>query len=128
MKSFLVSILILVSVSVFADLSDACVYSFFNDGGIASSQCFGDENTTQTTRVFNRSGAQIGEWTIMTRPRTSSISMSFYPDGMIRRVRYSFQPDGGIQWYRSTTVYDQEGRITSFHEDSWDAIERIHQH
>ena len=102
-----------------------CTYTYFSDGGTAGSRCTDETGATATVRVYDHAGEVIGEWNLMLRPRTSSIDMTFHPDGMVRRVRYSWQPDGGIQWYRSTTVYDADGTVVDFYEASHDMFDRI---
>ena len=110
---------------VAAQPDDVCTYTYFDDGGVSSSRCLHDEGTWGTVRVYNRSGEVIGEWGMLLIPRVSNVELSFHPDGAVRRVRYSSQPDGGIQWYRSTTTYDSAGTVIGVEEEAWDMHERI---
>ena len=102
-----------------------CTQTYFPDGQGASSRCTDETGSTETVRVYNRRGEIIGEWGLMLRPSMSSIDIAYHPNGMVRRVRYGQQPDGGIQWYRSTTVYDAEGVIIDFQEESHDMFTRV---
>ncbi len=123
-------VLVVVSMLCYANLvatpaDSGCTYTFFSDGGTASSRCTDETGVEATVRVYNRDGEIIGEWGLLRRPRASNIDMAFHPDGMVRRVRYTWQPDGGIQWYRSTTIYDSDGTIIDFQEQSHDTFDRI---
>ncbi|MCC6575733.1 MAG: hypothetical protein IT228_00160 [Flavobacteriales bacterium] len=50
----------------------------------------------------------------------ATVDFRYHPNGGVSRADYSTMPDGGIQWYRSTTTFDEEGRQTGFSEDGWD--------
>ncbi len=120
----LVTLLLLICAAILsADTASPCSFSYFSDGSVASSRCRTDGGASETVRFFDQRGEPIGTWTLL--PRMSGISISFHPNGMVRRVRYSHQPDGGIQWYRSTTLFDKNGNITHFSEDAWNMHERI---
>jgi len=44
------------------------------------------------------------------------VSVNYYPNGQVSRVEYSEAPDGGIQFYKSTAKFDEQGKQTDFQE------------
>ena len=50
----------------------------------------------------------------------ASAQLSWYASGQVKSVSYTDAPDGGIQYYHSTWLFDEKGNQTSFTEDSYD--------
>jgi hypothetical protein len=48
------------------------------------------------------------------------VDFRYHPNGAVSRADYSTMPDGGIQWYRSTTTFDANGKQTGFNEEGQD--------
>ncbi|MCG8479583.1 MAG: hypothetical protein MI724_10840, partial [Spirochaetales bacterium] len=66
-----------------AAVDSDCTYTFFSDGETAVSRCTDGAGNVATVHVYDRRGEIIGEWGLMLRPPTSSIDMTFHPDGMV---------------------------------------------
>lgn len=49
-----------------------------------------------------------------------SVDFRYHPNGAVREATYSRAPDGGIQWYKSTTTFDPEGEQTGHSEQGRD--------
>ncbi len=50
----------------------------------------------------------------------SSVTFKHHPNGMVSEAHYSSQPDGGIQWYRSWTSFDDKGNKLDERHENWD--------
>jgi len=50
----------------------------------------------------------------------ASVHFAYHPNGAVSKAEFSEAPDGGIQWYRSTTTFDEAGNQTGFSEEGWD--------
>lgn len=62
--------------------------------------------------IFDRQTRRVGGH--------ASVEYRYHPNGGISRAEYSDAPDGGIQWYQSSTTFDEQGRQTGFSEQGWD--------
>lgn len=102
-----------------------CEHTWFSDGAVASRRCVAEDGSHGTVQVFDMTGAAIGEWGLLLRPRVANLELQFHPSGMVRRVVSRWQPDGGVQWYRSVTTYDRDGNVIGFREEGHDMHERI---
>lgn len=72
--------------------------------------------------AYNIHGKQIKEWSLRKIAGHSSVSFSFYKNGAIKKAYWSSAPDGGIQWYKSTTYFDENGKITREDKDSREGL------
>ncbi len=70
--------------------------------------------------AYDRTGRVIYEQQTRRFAGHASVDLRYHPNGGVSQAEFSTMPDGGIQWYRSTTTFDEEGRQTSFSEDGWD--------
>jgi hypothetical protein len=70
--------------------------------------------------AYKRDGSVIFEGGTRRIGGHASVHFSYYPSGAVSKVETSDAPDGGIQWYRSTTTFDEQGNRTSFSEQGHD--------
>lgn len=68
--------------------------------------------------AYNLLGKEIYSSNIRRFAGHESVEFKHYESGGVREAKFSSAPDGGIQWYRSTTTFDQAGNIIGFQEDS----------
>jgi hypothetical protein len=97
--------------------------NYFSDGKISTIQVWKDLGGGYA-RAFNRAGEVIYERDIRRFAGSAGVSFRYYPSGAVQRADYSSHPDGGIQWWRSTTVFDENGQIISETEDNFDGFPR----
>jgi hypothetical protein len=71
------------------------------------------DNREGYAKAYNFKGEEIYSRTIRRFAGTSSVHFQHHPNGMVKKAEYSSHPDGGIQWYRSYTYFDEQGIITS---------------
>lgn len=103
-------ILFLLSLFTLVASAQNCQITYFENGNKASEKCNDEDMQRGSARVFDMDGKLIGEWELSRSGIYSSVSFSFHDNGMIHKVRYSSHPDGGIQWFRSYTTYDKDGK------------------
>ncbi|MEY3398154.1 MAG: hypothetical protein RL220_748 [Bacteroidota bacterium] len=62
--------------------------------------------------IFEKSTRRIGGH--------ASVYFSYHENGAVSKAEFSDAPDGGIQWYKSVTTFDENGVQTWFHEMGYD--------
>lgn len=77
-------------------------------------------NMEGSAKAFNQLGDEIYSSNIRRFAGHESVEFKHYESGGVREAKFSSAPDGGIQWYKSITTFDEAGNIVGFHEDSHD--------
>lgn len=81
--------------------------------------------------AYDRNGKVIFEGQTRRVAGHASVRFSYHPNGAVSKVETSDAPDGGIQWYKSTTTFDEHGNKTGFSEygrDNYGPIPRLTLH
>lgn len=100
--------------------SGTIVLHFFRNGGVSTKEW------TDKDQRWGRSWAYTKDGRVLIDHRTrriaghSSVEFSYHGNGAISRAEISEAPDAGIQWYRSTTTFDEAGERTGFTEQGRD--------
>ena len=97
-----------------------CTYHYFKKGGIASSECYDKDKHWGKACAYNKQHSLIYEKNLRRIAGHSSVEFEYYPSGAVKKAKWSDAPDAGIQWYRSTTEFSEDGQQTAFYEDSYD--------
>lgn len=63
---------------------------------------------------FNSQGKQLFYFNLRKVGGNASVSITYFPNGQVNKVNFSDQPDGGIQYFESTTVFNEYGEQTSY--------------
>jgi hypothetical protein len=71
-------------------------------------------------RAFDQNGREIFAYQTRSIGGHATVRFSYHPNGAISKAEVSDAPDGGIQWYRSTTTFDEGGVRTGFSEQGHD--------
>jgi len=74
----------------------------------------------EKVEVFNKKGELVYHGHRRNYAGHSSIYLTYHENGGVKTIKYSSAPDGGIQWYRSNYVLDEDGGIISKMEDNYD--------
>lgn len=96
---------------------------YHENGSLATDICRpknGAYGTTGYARAYNNTGKLIYDSETSRSALVRSVSFTYYSNGAVKSARYYQHPDGGIQWYEKTTMFDKEGNITQEIEHSWD--------
>lgn len=102
------------------------VLHYFTTGQLSSKAWMDTDNrwghswayTKQGKVIFDRQTRRIGGH--------ASVDFRYHPNGAVSRADYSTMPDGGIQWYKSTTTFDTVGGQAGFSEQGWDNEGPLH--
>lgn len=70
--------------------------------------------------AYKKNGETIFEGQTRRIAGHASAYFSYHPNGAVSKVETSNAPDAGIQWYRSTTTFDDQGNKTGFSEQGHD--------
>jgi len=96
------------------------VLHFFKSGGVSTKEW------TDKDRHWGRSWAYAMDGRVLIDQQTrriaghASVHFTYHPNGTISKAEVSEAPDAGIQWYRSTTTFDENGQRTGFTEQGHD--------
>jgi len=93
-----------------------CTKTYFKNGKLSTIECLPESGWGGKAYAFNLKGDTIGEWSISRMHMLSSVHFSFHANGGVHKADYSSHPDAGIQWYRSYSVFNEEGLRTDFWE------------
>lgn len=121
MKYLLFVLLSFVTGSALAQPYPKCTYTYFKGSKkVATSQCFDAADRFGEARAFGPDGQEIYRHSLRHIAGHESVAFRFYPSGAVQQAYMSSAPDGGIQWYRSTTEFSELGAVTSTSHDNYD--------
>jgi len=72
------------------------------------------------SKAYDKTGKLIYDANSSRSGVLSGTGFSYYENGAVKVAEYSSHPDAGIQWYKKTTYFDENGIITSEFEMSDD--------
>jgi hypothetical protein len=89
---------------------------YFTTGELSTKAWTDTDNRFGHSWAYDRSGRILFERQTRRIGGHASVDFSYHPNGAVSKAEVSDAPDGGIQWYRSTTTFDPDGRQTGFTE------------
>lgn len=101
-----------------------CEYTYFKNKSISTSKCFDEYDRWGKATAFNSKGEIIFERNLRKVGGHSSVYFTFFPSGAVQSAESSDAPDGGIQWHKSKTTFDESGKIIDYWEQSNDDLRR----
>jgi len=110
----------ILSLSITAQETDTLHIHYFTNGKIATLTTL--KNYWGNAYAFNIKGDTIYTRQVRRVGGNAMVHFSHFPSGAVKKARYSSHPDGGIQWYRSETFFDEKGNITDKREDSHERL------
>ena len=129
MKTVLFLLLILIQTPLLAQLNRKVVKQkdgstatkyFHKNGKVSTIETWDKDKRDGTLKGFNNQGKELFSLSLRHYGGHASAQLSWYANGQVKSVSYSDAPDGGIQYYHSTRLFDEKGNQTSFTEDSYD--------
>lgn len=93
---------------------------YFTTGQLSSRAWMDADNRWGHSWAYNRQGEVIFDRQTRGFAGHASVDYRYHPNGGISRADVSAAPDGGIQWYKSTTTFDTSGTQTGFSEAGYD--------
>lgn len=100
--------------------SGLVVLHYFKTGGISTKEWRDKDERWGRSIAYDQAGNEIFSYHTRRVGGHASARFSYHPNGAASKVEVSDAPDAGIQWYKSTTTFDEEGRRTGFSEQGRD--------
>ena len=100
--------------------SGRVVQHYFTTGQLSTVEWTDKEGRFGRSRALKRAGTVIVDHHTRRIAGHASVHFSYHPNGAVSRSEFSDAPDAGIQWYRSTTTFDDQGNRTGFSEQGHD--------
>jgi hypothetical protein len=92
------------------------VLHFFDSGEVSTLEWTDRDDRWGRSKAFKRDGTVIFDVPTRRIAGHAYARYTYHPNGAVHKVEFSSAPDGGIQWYRSTTTFDRDGDRTDFKE------------
>jgi hypothetical protein len=96
------------------------VLHFFTSGQISTKTWTDAMDRWGHCWAYDRSGKVIFDRQTRRVGGHARVDFRYHPNGAVSHADVSDAPDGGIQWYQSTTTFDPDGQQTGFSEQGWD--------
>lgn len=99
------------------------VYCYHKNGKISTEEFRNSSSQYMAqgySKAFDKAGKEIYNQPTSRSGQLSSVRFTYYESGAIKSAEYNSHPDAGIQWYKKTTYFDEEGKITGEYELSDD--------
>lgn len=100
--------------------SGTVVIHYFTNGKVSTKAWMDTNDRWGRSWAYDVTGKEIFSYQTRRIAGHASADFSYHPNGAVSRIEVSDAPDGGIQWYRSTTTYDGNGVKTGFTEQGRD--------
>lgn len=105
--------------------SGRVVQHYFTTGQVSTQEWTDKDGRFGRSRAFKRDGTVIVDHHTRRIAGHASVHFEYHPNGAVRKAEFSDAPDAGIQWYRSTTTFDDQGDRTGFSEQGHDDLHVI---
>ncbi|MEO8587756.1 MAG: hypothetical protein ABI432_00150 [Flavobacteriales bacterium] len=100
--------------------SGTVVLHYFTDGKVSTREWMDTDDRWGRSWAYDHTGKELINYQTRRIGGHASVNFSYHPNGAISKAEISDAPDGGIQWYRSTTTFDEHGIQTGFTEQGHD--------
>ncbi|MBL0036586.1 MAG: hypothetical protein IPP26_12690 [Flavobacteriales bacterium] len=100
--------------------SGRVVLHYFTTGQLSTKEWTDKDGRWGRSWAYDRSGQEIFSYQTRRFAGHASAHFEYHSNGAVRKVEVSDAPDGGIQWYRSSTTFDTDGNQTGFWEQGHD--------
>lgn len=104
--------------------SGLVVLHHFKTGELSTKEWRDKNDRFGLTTAYDRAGKEIFRFGTRRIGGHASVHISFHANGAISKAEASDAPDAGIQWFRSTTTFDDQGNRTGYSEDSHEDLVR----
>lgn len=89
---------------------------YHKNGTISTLETWDTAKRMGNIKGFNSENKELFSHSLRSFAGHASAELLYYPNGQVSQVKYSTAPDGGIQFYKSTTKFDEQGKQTDFSE------------
>jgi hypothetical protein len=98
----------------------------FMNGGVSTKEWRDKDERFGLTTAYDHTGKEIFRYGTRRIGGHASVHFSYHANGAVSKAEASDAPDAGIQWYRSTTTFDDQGNRTGFSEEGRDNYGPLH--
>jgi hypothetical protein len=102
------------------------VLHHFSTGQVSTTEWRDRDDRFGRSLAYDRAGRVIFSHGTRRIGGHASVHFSYHPNGGVSKAEVSDAPDAGIQWYRSTTTFDEAGNRTGFSEEGRDNYGPLH--
>lgn len=92
---------------------------FHQNGKVSTLESWDEDKRFGTIKGYNNQGKELFSHGLRSVGGHASVSLTYFPNGQLEKVYFSDAPDGGIQFYNSTTRFDEKGNQTEFTETKY---------
>lgn len=103
-----------------ADYKYHCEKKFFKTKQLSTQKCYDKDKRFGKAIAYNKKGVVIYEKELRTIAGHASVYFTYHPNGAICKAEWSSAPDAGIQWYKSSDEFDENGKLVHHSEQSYD--------
>lgn len=96
------------------------VVHYFTNGRVSTKVWVDKDDRWGRSWAYDATGKEIFSYQTRRIAGHASAHFSYHHNGAVSKIEVSDAPDAGIQWYRSTTTYDEQGNRTGFTEQGHD--------
>ncbi len=100
--------------------SGTVVLHYFTNGKVSTKAWMDKDQRWGRSWAYRPDGSVIVEHATRRIAGHASVHFTYHANGAVSKAEYSDAPDAGIQWYRSTTTFDEQGNKTGFTEQGHD--------
>lgn len=100
--------------------SGLVVLHHFKNGTVSTTEWKDKDDRWGRSIAYDQNSKKLFSFETRSIGGHASARFSYHPNGGVSKVEVSDAPDGGIQWYKSTTTYDEAGNRTGFTEQGRD--------
>jgi hypothetical protein len=97
-------------------------------GEVSTKEWMDTDERFGLTTAYDRSGKEIFRYGTRRIGGHASVHFSYHANGAVSKAEASDAPDAGIQWYRSTTTFDDQGKQTGFYQQSHEDLTTLRYH
>ena len=108
--------------------SGLVILHHFMNGGVSTKEWRDKDERFGRSIAYDRGGREIFSFHTRRIGGHASVHFSYHPNGAVSKAEVSDAPDAGIQWYRSTTTFDDQGNQTGFWEQSHEDLTTLRFH
>lgn len=118
MQKLIFITVLLLSFNVLSQRDTLHIHYFPN--GKVSTISYLDQDRKGKVLAYNLKGEVVYEKGIRRIYGSAGVRFSHHENGMVKTACYSSHPDAGIQWYRSTTEFNEKGEKIKEHHDNYE--------
>lgn len=116
-------ILIIIYLTIWSNLTFAqtdTIHIHYHKNGKVSTISILEDNRSGKARAYNQKGELIYEKEIRRFAGNASVRFTHHENGGVKSADYTSHPDAGIQWYKSETIFSENGEvIKTYYQDHY---------